>query len=133
MTVFTTKLACQENQREDRPAPVDQNKDKMISATVQPADASKKLSVSSANEGTIWSQVRLGGEMNLTSVLSFFQKAEKVSGKKSKFPVQLNIGNMVVALEKKQQSHKDKQDVKPVILSGPLSKLLWTCWAVAGY
>lgn len=47
-----------------------------------------------------------------------FQKAEKVSGKKSKAPVQLDIGNMLAALEKKQQSQKAKQDAKPVILSG---------------
>ncbi|XP_037536830.1 selenocysteine insertion sequence-binding protein 2 [Nematolebias whitei] len=45
------------------------------------------------------------------------QKAEKVSGKKSKVPVQLDIGNMLAALEKKQQSQKSKQDTKPVILS----------------
>ncbi|XP_034396862.1 selenocysteine insertion sequence-binding protein 2-like isoform X2 [Cyclopterus lumpus] len=44
------------------------------------------------------------------------QKAEKVSGKKSKVPVQLDIGNMLVALEKKQ-SQKAKQDAKPIILS----------------
>ncbi|XP_008334068.1 selenocysteine insertion sequence-binding protein 2 isoform X2 [Cynoglossus semilaevis] len=42
------------------------------------------------------------------------QKTEKVSGKKSKVPVQLDIGNMLEVLEKKQQqSHKDK----PVVLS----------------
>ncbi|KAM7019120.1 selenocysteine insertion sequence-binding protein 2-like [Tautogolabrus adspersus] len=45
------------------------------------------------------------------------QKAEKVSGKKSKVPVQLDIGNMLAVLEKKQQSQKAKQDAKPVILS----------------
>ncbi|CAN9512895.1 unnamed protein product [Ophioblennius macclurei] len=45
------------------------------------------------------------------------QKAEKVSGKKSKVPVQLDIGNMLAALEKKQQSQKAKQDAKPLILS----------------
>lgn len=45
------------------------------------------------------------------------QKAEKVSGKKSKVPVQLDIGNMLAALEKKQQSQKAKPDAKPVILS----------------
>ncbi|KAJ8006053.1 hypothetical protein DPEC_G00124270 [Dallia pectoralis] len=45
------------------------------------------------------------------------QKAEKTSGKKSKVPVQLDIGNMLAALERKQQTHKDKQDTKPVILS----------------
>ncbi|XP_032371393.1 selenocysteine insertion sequence-binding protein 2 isoform X1 [Etheostoma spectabile] len=44
------------------------------------------------------------------------QKAEKVSGKKSKVPVKLDIGNMLAALEKKQ-SQKAKQDAKPVILS----------------
>lgn len=46
-----------------------------------------------------------------------------MSGKKSKFPVQLDIGNMLAALEKKQHSQKDKQDVKPVVLSGALAML----------
>ncbi|KAK2837926.1 hypothetical protein Q5P01_015138 [Channa striata] len=45
------------------------------------------------------------------------QKAGIVSGKKSKVPVQLDIGNMLAVLEKKQQSQKPKQDTKPVILS----------------
>nr|XP_020453964.1 selenocysteine insertion sequence-binding protein 2 [Monopterus albus] len=45
------------------------------------------------------------------------QKAEKVSGKKSKAPVQLDIGNILAALEKKQHPQKPKQDAKPVILS----------------
>ncbi|XP_037337819.2 selenocysteine insertion sequence-binding protein 2-like [Pungitius pungitius] len=40
------------------------------------------------------------------------QKLEKLSGKKSKVPVQLDIGNMLVALEMKQS-----QKAKPVILS----------------
>ncbi|XP_068165929.1 selenocysteine insertion sequence-binding protein 2 isoform X2 [Antennarius striatus] len=50
------------------------------------------------------------------------QKTEKVSGKKSKAPVQLDIGNMLATLEKKQQSQKTKQDAKPIILSvsGPV-------------
>ncbi|KAJ0067973.1 hypothetical protein NL108_014228, partial [Boleophthalmus pectinirostris] len=43
-------------------------------------------------------------------------KAEKVSGKKSKVPVQLDIGNMLAVLEKKQ-SQKAKQDTKPLTLS----------------
>ena len=46
------------------------------------------------------------------------QKAAPVSGKKSKAPVQLDIGNMLTVLEKKQQSHKAKQEAKPVTLSG---------------
>ncbi|XP_076006941.1 selenocysteine insertion sequence-binding protein 2-like [Genypterus blacodes] len=45
------------------------------------------------------------------------QKAEKASGKKSKVPVQLDIGNMLAVLEKKQQSQKTKLDTKPVVLS----------------
>uniref|UniRef100_W5N1D0 SECIS binding protein 2 n=1 Tax=Lepisosteus oculatus TaxID=7918 RepID=W5N1D0_LEPOC len=45
------------------------------------------------------------------------RKAEKTSGKKSKVPVQLDLGNMLAELEKKQQSQKSKQDHKPVILS----------------
>ncbi|XP_069379529.1 selenocysteine insertion sequence-binding protein 2 isoform X2 [Paralichthys olivaceus] len=44
-------------------------------------------------------------------------KKGQVSGKKSKAPVQLDIGNMLAALEKKQQSQKTRQDAKPVILS----------------
>ncbi|KAM8885389.1 selenocysteine insertion sequence-binding protein 2-like [Spinachia spinachia] len=43
------------------------------------------------------------------------KKAQKVSGKKSKAPVQLDIGNMLAALEMKQ-SQKAKPDAKPVIL-----------------
>lgn len=43
-----------------------------------------------------------------------------MSGKKSKVPVQLDIGNMLATLEKKQQSQKAKQDSKPVILSSGL-------------
>ncbi|XP_061623034.1 selenocysteine insertion sequence-binding protein 2-like isoform X1 [Phyllopteryx taeniolatus] len=39
------------------------------------------------------------------------QKAEKTSGKKSKAPVQLDIGNMLSVLENKQQSQKVKQTV----------------------
>ncbi|XP_011477053.1 selenocysteine insertion sequence-binding protein 2 isoform X3 [Oryzias latipes] len=45
------------------------------------------------------------------------QKAEKVSGKKSKVPVQLDIGNMLAALEKKQRFQGSKQEAKPVSLS----------------
>ncbi|XP_028314314.1 selenocysteine insertion sequence-binding protein 2-like isoform X2 [Gouania willdenowi] len=45
------------------------------------------------------------------------KKSEKVSGKKSKVPFQLDIGNMLAVLEKKQQSQKTKQDSKPVTLS----------------
>eukprot|EP00064_Thunnus_orientalis_P018226 superscaffoldBa00004124_g18320 len=47
-----------------------------------------------------------------------FEKAEKISGKKSKVPVQLDIGNMLAVLEKKQQSQKAKQDAKQVISVG---------------
>lgn len=32
--------------------------------------------------------------------------------------MQLDIGNMLATLEKKQQSQKAKQDAKPVILTG---------------
>uniref|UniRef100_A0A3P8T1C5 SECIS binding protein 2 n=1 Tax=Amphiprion percula TaxID=161767 RepID=A0A3P8T1C5_AMPPE len=66
----------------------DQNKEKSAAAKTQSAEAAKKG-----------------------------QKVEKVSGKKSKVPVQLDIRNMLAALEKKQQSQKTKQDPKPVILS----------------
>lgn len=41
-----------------------------------------------------------------------------MSGKKSKAPVQLDIGNVLATLEKKQQSQKNRQDAKSVILSG---------------
>ncbi|KAF6727539.1 Selenocysteine insertion sequence-binding protein 2 [Oryzias melastigma] len=44
-------------------------------------------------------------------------KSQKVSGKKSKVPVQLDIGNMLAALEKKQQSQRAKQEAKPLSLS----------------
>ncbi|KAJ8415581.1 hypothetical protein AAFF_G00425610 [Aldrovandia affinis] len=45
------------------------------------------------------------------------QKTERTSGKKSKGPVQLDLGNMLAVLEQKQQSQKSKQDTKPIILS----------------
>lgn len=49
-----------------------------------------------------------------------FKKTEKASGKKSKAPVQLDIGNVLANFEKKQQSQKNRQDAKSVILSGGL-------------
>lgn len=48
-----------------------------------------------------------------------------MSGKKSKVPVQLDIGNMLAALEKKQQTQKAKQDSKPVIVSGGVLNASW--------
>ncbi|CAL8263017.1 unnamed protein product [Boreogadus saida] len=45
------------------------------------------------------------------------QKTEKASGKKSKVPLQLDIGTMLEVLERKQQSHKSKPDAKPLYLS----------------
>ncbi|XP_041957323.1 selenocysteine insertion sequence-binding protein 2-like isoform X1 [Alosa sapidissima] len=45
------------------------------------------------------------------------QRAEKPSGRKSKNPVQLDLGNMLAALELKQQSQKGKPEQKPVTLS----------------
>ncbi|XP_031425925.1 selenocysteine insertion sequence-binding protein 2 [Clupea harengus] len=45
------------------------------------------------------------------------QKAEKTSGRKSKVPVQLDLGNMLAALELRQQSQKGKPEQKPVTLS----------------
>ncbi|XP_051551984.1 selenocysteine insertion sequence-binding protein 2-like isoform X2 [Myxocyprinus asiaticus] len=44
-------------------------------------------------------------------------KKTQTSQKKSKVPVQLDLGNMLTVLEQKQQSHKSKQDQRPVILS----------------
>ncbi|XP_067083693.1 selenocysteine insertion sequence-binding protein 2-like isoform X1 [Osmerus mordax] len=44
-------------------------------------------------------------------------KKGQTGGKKSKVPVQLDIGNMLAVLEKKQQTNKSMQDAKPVILS----------------
>ncbi|CAG08112.1 unnamed protein product, partial [Tetraodon nigroviridis] len=41
----------------------------------------------------------------------------KSSSKKSKAPVQLDIGNVLANFEKKQQSHRSRQDAKSVILS----------------
>ncbi|KAL4623095.1 selenocysteine insertion sequence-binding protein 2 isoform X3 [Arapaima gigas] len=41
----------------------------------------------------------------------------KPSGKKSKVPVQLDLGNMLAVLEQKQVSQKSKQDHKPVVFS----------------
>ncbi|XP_028660688.2 selenocysteine insertion sequence-binding protein 2-like isoform X8 [Erpetoichthys calabaricus] len=45
------------------------------------------------------------------------QKAEKTSGKKSKVPVQLDLGNVLAVLEQKQQAQKSKLDAKSVVLS----------------
>ncbi|XP_008292375.1 selenocysteine insertion sequence-binding protein 2 [Stegastes partitus] len=88
-TSSNAKLCNEENQREGgQHQPAVQSKEKAAAAKSQSTDAAKKG-----------------------------QKAEKVSGKKSKVPVQLDIGNMLAALEKKQQSQKTKQDLKPVILS----------------
>ncbi|XP_037634603.1 selenocysteine insertion sequence-binding protein 2-like [Sebastes umbrosus] len=85
---YAAKLCNEENQREGvQHQPADQTKEKSLAAKSQPTETAKKG-----------------------------QKAEKVSGKKSKVPVQLDIGNMLAALEKKQ-SQKAKQDAKPVILS----------------
>ncbi|XP_074527268.1 selenocysteine insertion sequence-binding protein 2-like isoform X2 [Halichoeres trimaculatus] len=83
------KLCNEENQRESfQPPFTEQNKEKPLAVKSAPSETVKKT-----------------------------QKAEKVSGKKSKAPVQLDIGNMLAALEKKQQSQKAKQDAKPVVLS----------------
>ncbi|KAH0628187.1 hypothetical protein JD844_009035 [Phrynosoma platyrhinos] len=45
------------------------------------------------------------------------QETLKSSGKKSQIPVQLDLGDMLAALEQKQQTEKSKQS-KPVVLSG---------------
>lgn len=44
--------------------------------------------------------------------------SHQTSQKKSKVPVQLDLGNMLAFLEQKQQSQKSKQDQRPVTLSG---------------
>ncbi|XP_051525097.1 selenocysteine insertion sequence-binding protein 2-like isoform X2 [Myxocyprinus asiaticus] len=44
-------------------------------------------------------------------------KKTQTSQKKSKVPVQLDLGNMLTFLEQKQQSQKSKQDQRPVMLS----------------
>ncbi|XP_029999629.1 selenocysteine insertion sequence-binding protein 2 isoform X2 [Sphaeramia orbicularis] len=84
----TAKLCNDENQRQNVQHQSAENKEKTNTAKSLPTEITKKG-----------------------------QKAEKVSGKKSKVPVQLDIGNMLAVLEKKQQSQKTKQDAKPVILS----------------
>ncbi|KAM7415804.1 hypothetical protein PAMA_018049 [Pampus argenteus] len=85
----TAKLCNEENQRESvKHQFIDQNKEKAPAAKT-PTETAKKG-----------------------------QKAEKISGKKSKVPVQLDIGNMLAVLEKKQQSQKAKQDAKQVISVG---------------
>lgn len=85
---YAAKLCNEENQREIvQHQSADQTKEKSAAGKSQPTETSKKG-----------------------------QKAEKVSGKKSKVPVQLDIGNMLAALEKRQ-SQKVKQDAKPLVLS----------------
>lgn len=49
---------------------------------------------------------------------------KQTSQKKSKAPVQLDLGNMLMFLEQKQQSQKSKHDVKSLVLSGCLIYLL---------
>ncbi|XP_072243604.1 selenocysteine insertion sequence-binding protein 2 [Leuresthes tenuis] len=89
ITSSNTKLCSKGNQREGgQHQSADPNKEKSPAGKTQHTETTKKG-----------------------------QKAEKVSGKKSKAPVQLDIGNMLATLEKKQQSQKAKQDAKPVILS----------------
>ncbi|MEE6511556.1 hypothetical protein FKM82_018170 [Ascaphus truei] len=48
-----------------------------------------------------------------------FQEAAKTKGggRKSKAPVQLDLGGMLAALEQKQHTEKTKQSTKPVVLS----------------
>lgn len=53
-----------------------------------------------------------------------------MSGKKSKAPVQLDIGNVLATLEKKQQAQKNRQDAKSVILSGGLWLLMASEYAL---
>ncbi|KAM6930853.1 selenocysteine insertion sequence-binding protein 2-like [Xenentodon cancila] len=89
ITSGNAKLSSEENQRErGRQQSTDLNKEKSPVGKVQLKETAKKG-----------------------------QKAEKVSGKKSKVPVQLDIGNVLAALEKQQQSQKAKQEAKPVVLS----------------
>lgn len=45
------------------------------------------------------------------------KKTQQTSQKKSKVPVQLDLGNMLAFLEQKQQSQKSKQDQRPVTLT----------------
>ncbi|XP_043920246.1 selenocysteine insertion sequence-binding protein 2 [Protopterus annectens] len=45
------------------------------------------------------------------------QESSKKSGKKSVAPVQLSLGDMLAALEQKQQVQKSKQTAKPIVLS----------------
>ncbi|XP_034026843.1 selenocysteine insertion sequence-binding protein 2-like isoform X2 [Thalassophryne amazonica] len=52
-----------------------------------------------------------------TDTVTKGQKPKKVSGKKSKVPIQLDFRNMLTVLENTQQSKDDKQDAKPVVLS----------------
>lgn len=68
------------------------------------------------------------GLPQLTSINS--QKPEKTSGKKSKVPVQLDLGNMLAVLEQKQISQKSKQESKPIILSGVVFFAFYTHSAV---
>uniref|UniRef100_A0A8C1LZH9 SECIS binding protein 2 n=1 Tax=Cyprinus carpio TaxID=7962 RepID=A0A8C1LZH9_CYPCA len=51
------------------------------------------------------------------SASSDTKKTQQTSQKKSKVPVQLDLGNMLTVLEQKQQSQKSKQDQRPLTLS----------------
>ncbi|XP_057207195.1 selenocysteine insertion sequence-binding protein 2-like isoform X2 [Triplophysa rosa] len=52
-----------------------------------------------------------------TTPASSDAKKTQVSQKKSKVPVQLDLGNMLAVLEKKQQCQKSKQDQRPLTIS----------------
>ncbi|XP_056603222.1 selenocysteine insertion sequence-binding protein 2-like isoform X2 [Triplophysa dalaica] len=52
-----------------------------------------------------------------TAPASSDAKKTQVSQKKSKVPVQLDLGNMLAALEQKQQCQKSKQDQRPLTIS----------------
>ncbi|XP_059403616.1 selenocysteine insertion sequence-binding protein 2-like isoform X3 [Carassius carassius] len=52
-----------------------------------------------------------------TSASSDTKKTQQTSQKKSKVPVQLDLGNMLTVLEQKQQSQKSRQDQRPLTLS----------------
>uniref|UniRef100_A0AAY4BX63 Ribosomal protein eL8/eL30/eS12/Gadd45 domain-containing protein n=1 Tax=Denticeps clupeoides TaxID=299321 RepID=A0AAY4BX63_9TELE len=54
---------------------------------------------------------------NAAAVVLKKGKADTTCGKKTKAPVQLDLGNMVAVLEQKQLSQKNKQDQKKVTLS----------------
>ncbi|XP_030647423.1 selenocysteine insertion sequence-binding protein 2 isoform X2 [Chanos chanos] len=82
-----------------------------------PRGQGHSLSVTAQENKGEGSALEVKNKNKSSSAGSADSKKTQTSQKKSKAPVQLDLGNMLEVLEKKQQSHKSKQDIKPVTFS----------------